>query len=125
MKNKNLAQIHILKNKLALSDDTYRAMLFSNYKVSSSKDLSLFQQKELISLLYYQLNSQEDKNRISDKQINFILKLSKDKISDILAYCSKILNRSITNLNYLSKQDGITLINSLQRYHKGTRYHRS
>ncbi|MGL4393622.1 MAG: phage protein GemA/Gp16 family protein [Brevinema sp.] len=117
-RSKNLAIIHILKNKLALSDDTYRAMLFANYAVSSSKDLHLSQQRELILLLNNQLQQESKSNAISEKQIHYILKLSKDHISNLLAYCSKILNRSITNLNYLSKQDGITIINSLQRYHR-------
>ncbi|MGL4389085.1 MAG: hypothetical protein ACRCTJ_06815, partial [Brevinema sp.] len=57
-------------------------------------------------------------SNISINQIRYIKKLSKDHISNLLAYCSKILNRSITNINYLSKQDGIKIINSLQRYHR-------
>ncbi|MGL4388302.1 MAG: phage protein GemA/Gp16 family protein [Brevinema sp.] len=116
--NKNIATIHILKNKLNLSDETYRTMLFENYSVSSSKDLQLSQQKELILLLNHQLRKETEGNGISEKQINYILMLSRDNIVNLLSYCSKILNRSVTSLNYLSKKDGITIINSLQRYHR-------
>lgn len=116
--SKNIATIHILKNKLALSEDTYRAMLLINYRVSSSKNLLPSQQQGLISFLYTQLNQHEDKNKISDKQINYIFLLSKDHISNIIAYFSKMLNRSITTLQQLSKQEGIIVINSLQRYHR-------
>ena len=126
MKNKNLATIHILKNKLALSDETYRALLQDNYSVKSSKYLSLIQQKELISLLNHQVFSMKRKNALSLKQENFIIFLSqgrplgKNTVTDVLAFCSKIIKKKISTLQDLSKQEAITIINALQRYNKNT-----
>ena len=142
MYNKNIKYIHILKNKLCakfgLSDETYRALLQDNYSVNSSKDLSLIQQKELkdmmsavsirtgrakvsISLLNHQVFSIKRKNALSLKQENFIIFLSqgrplgKNTVTDVLAFCSKIIKKKISTLQDLSKQEAITIINALQR----------
>ena len=118
MKNKNLATIHILKNKLALSEENYRALLLGNYNVTSSKELPTSQQIQLIALLNSQLISQQKTNSSSYKQQGYILFLSKNKITDLPAYCSKIVKRSIANIKELSKSEAISVINSLQRYYK-------
>lgn len=121
MKNKNLATIHILKNKLGLSEETYRALLQESYQVNSSKDLSLIQQKELITLLNNQFISQYRANQSSYKQQNYIFFLSKDTVTNLSAYCSKIIKRSINSVKDLSKEEAITIINSLQRYQRGAK----
>jgi len=75
MKNKNLARIHILKSQLGLSDEVYRNMLHSNYKVSSSKDLTLIQQNELITSLTQQLPKISNPNKLSSAQYSAIIAL--------------------------------------------------
>lgn len=114
-----IQQIHILKNKLTLSDEIYRAMLSDNYGVNSSKDLNLSQQKELIHFLNNKISSFQQRNRLSVKQENYILFLSKDTISNLPAFCSKIVKRTIYKIQELKKQEAVTVINSLKRYHKG------
>jgi len=122
MPNKNIQTIHILKNKLGLSDDIYRAILHENFKTVSSKDLTLKQQSQLISLLSQELNHSL-KGDSSYRQHNYILFLSKDIISDLSAFCSKILNRSINQIQELSKSEAIKIINTLKRYEPRTVKH--
>ncbi len=111
--------IHILKNKLGLSDDEYRAMLFQNYKKSSSKDLTEKQQSQLIYILNSQVISTQQANHSSYKQQNYIVFLAKGNVDDLTAFCSKILKRSITSINQLTKSEAIKIIDTLKRYHKG------
>lgn len=46
-----LAKIHIAKTQLGLSEDIYRGMLFENFGVNSSKDLSYEQADQLLQKL--------------------------------------------------------------------------
>jgi len=43
-----IKKIHALKSALALSEDEYRLTLFHNFRVASSKDLTISQSEELI-----------------------------------------------------------------------------
>lgn len=113
-----IQSIHILKNKLGLSDEIYRALLQENFNKNSSKDLSLDQQSQLINFLNSQIISTKKPNACSYKQINYIQFLSKNTINDLSAFCSKIVNRSIIQIQELSKSEAIKVINALQRYHK-------
>jgi len=97
MKNKKLARIHILKNQLGLSDEVYRNMLHSNYKVSSPKDLTLTQQNKLITSLTQQVPKT-------------------DKLSS--AQYSKIISCTISNINTLTKKEASSVINPLRRHEK-------
>ncbi len=47
---KQLSLIHVAKSQIDLSDTDYRTILKSNFRVSSSKDLTSFQFKELMYL---------------------------------------------------------------------------
>ena len=47
-----LAKIHVAKKQLAMDDETYRAMLMSQFGVESARDLSAHQRKSCI--LYMQ-----------------------------------------------------------------------
>lgn len=47
-RNNELAQIHIAKKDLALDDETYRAMLFTVARVTSSKDLDFHGRKAVL-----------------------------------------------------------------------------
>jgi len=119
MKNKNLARIHILKSQLGLSDEVYRNMLHSNYKVSSSKDLTLIQQNKLIILLTQQLPKTSNPNKLSSAQYSAIMVLSKKApIYSLTSFISKIVSRTITNINYLTKKEASSVINALRRYEK-------
>jgi len=68
------------------------------------------------SLLNHQVFSMKRKNALSLKQENFIIFLSKNTVTDIFAFCSKIIKKNIRTLQDLSKQEAITIINALQRY---------
>lgn len=116
--NNNIRTIHILKNKLGLSEETYRAILQESFNKSSSKDLSPKKQSQLIAILNSQIISTQQANSSSYKQQNYILFLAKDKVSNLTAFCSKIINRSISNVQELTKQEAIKIINALQRYAK-------
>lgn len=48
---RQIKTIHTLKSRLGISDDNYRYMLESNYKVQSSKSLSFQQARGLIDAL--------------------------------------------------------------------------
>ncbi|MGL4676470.1 MAG: phage protein GemA/Gp16 family protein [Brevinema sp.] len=115
---KCIRAIHILKNKLGLSDKNYRALLQESFHKQSSKDLTPKQQSQLIALLNSQYLSTQQANQSNYKQHNYILFLAKDKIIDLFAYCSKIVNRSISHLQELTKQEASNIINSLKRYHR-------
>jgi len=50
-RNRELAQIHIAKKQLALSDEDYRAMLWAKGRVHSAKDLDFAGRKAVIDHL--------------------------------------------------------------------------
>lgn len=51
MRKAELAKIHIAKQQLGLDDDTYRVMLWTIARVSSSRDLDSFGRKRLLDHL--------------------------------------------------------------------------
>ena len=57
-----LAKIHVAKKQLAMDDETYRAMLMSQFGVESARDLSAHQRKSCI--LYMQRLGFEGKRRL-------------------------------------------------------------
>lgn len=119
---KQLALIHILKNQLNLDENTYRSMLWEAFKVNSSKDLSPAQASDLIDWLKKQLPPQQvyhyNNHFLSRAQRQYILDLSQNRITNLKAFCSKIVHRNIENIDTLSKKEAINIINALKRYHR-------
>lgn len=122
MNRKQLSLIHILKNQLNLDENTYRSKLWETFEVNSSKDLSPAQACDLIDWLKRQLPAQQaydyNNNFLSNAQRQYILDLSQNRITDLKAFCSKIVNRNIDNIGTLTKKEAISVINALKRYHR-------
>lgn len=122
MNNKQLALIHVLKNKLNLDEETYRNLLYQNFKVGSSKDLSPAQACDLIDWLKRQLPPQQvyhyNNHFLSNAQKQYILDLSRNNVTNLKAFCSKIVHRNIDNIGTLTKKEAISVINALKRYHR-------
>lgn len=122
MNRKQLSLIHILKNKLNLDEETYRFMLWKTFEVNSSKDLSPAQACDLIDWLKKQLPPQQaydsHNNFLSHAQRQYILDLSRNNVTNLKAFCSKIVHRNIENIDTLSKKEAINIINALKRYHR-------
>ncbi len=114
----NIKAIHTLKNKLGLSEEIYRTMLFETFQKSSSKDLSDKQQSQLIAMLNSQIISTRQANSSTYKQLNYISFLSKGKIRNLTSYCSKIIGKSINSIDELTKNEAKKVIDSLLRYHR-------
>lgn len=115
VKNRDLALIHILKNKMNMPDDDYRAMLHKAYGVNSSKDLTSLQRKELITIMEKMTH---DPFKASPLQIQYIKNLANGYVNHLLSFAGKIINREINNINNLSKQEASKVIDALKRYHR-------
>ena len=122
MNHKQLALIHILKNKLNLDEEAYRSILWKTFEVNSSKNLSPAQASDLIDWLKKQLPPQQaydyNNNFLSNAQKQYILDLSQNRITNLKAFCSKIVHRNIGNIDTLTKKEAISVINALKRYHR-------
>lgn len=122
MNNKQLSLIHILKNQLNLDENTYRSILWETFEVNSSKDLSPAQASDLIDWLKRQLPTQQaydyNNNFLSNAQRQYILDLSRNTVTNLRAFCSKIVHRNIENIDTLTKKEAISVINALKRYNR-------
>lgn len=119
---KQLALIHILKNQLNLNENTYRSILWETFEVNSAKDLSTAQASDFIDWLKKQLPTQQaydsHNNFLSNAQPQYILDLSRNNVTNLKAFCSKIVYRNIDNINMITKKEAINIINALKRYHR-------
>lgn len=114
--NYNQIEVHILKNLLGLTDETYRYMLSSNYQAVSSKDLNNNQLNTLVNSLKYLFNS--NKNHLTYEQFTLIKKLAKGKINSLPAYIGKIINKTKVNISSLTRPEASLIIRTLKNYKK-------
>lgn len=106
--HKTLAQIHILKSKIGLSDLDYQSMLQNLSCISSSEELTQTQQKELISIFQKQLPKQDF---LTISQKNMILYLSQK---------APLKEKECSTLPNISKTKVGAVINPLKRYQRSS-----
>jgi len=109
-----IALIHVAKTELGLSDQAYRAILESNFKIRSSKDLSNFQFEKLMKIFKKLGFRQQEK--ITAKQVFKIEEYVK-KLDWNEKRLHGFIKRQIgvgKNVDKLKKQEASKLITGLK-----------
>ena len=97
IKNGQIKYIHILKSKLNLKDENYRALLESKFNKKTSKDLSSKQAEVLIKILERLINNYAtDKQKSRFNTLYNKVYYEKDKQEFIEQYLGK--NKTVDNM---------------------------